>query len=1075
MEALARILTAAVLTLGTMVAPSTSLAEDVEIYYSDVLSDDSVNKNVANVLIMLDTSGSMRNCQTGSGATWCDDRPNRRINILHDVMENILDDAAENINIGLGRFDGDSGGRIILPVMPVNEKTRPHFDQALDDINPRRNSEQKGDVMPRGGTPTSLAFDEMAKYMLGKKNDVYYDNDGGQYCVEDEFEEQCTTDIEYSDGVPVDYCDEATPGCSVNLVSERLAPGATCDPDADNCEIQYDPPVSRFFWESPACSPKGPLCLQSNWYLGVTYQVGHYYQQTRTYSQSEVANEVTSCEMVKTGKCAKFAQIESGSNYVSPIVEANQCESNHVILFTDGEPSGDDPRSVDLVSCNNNSYSCQVNIAKLLDRDSNAVKRAIKTHNIGLHMSASTLENMQKVSGAGGGSTYNSDNAESLLLAFKKTLDLIADEANTMVSPGVAVSQSERFQHLDEMYYALFKPIQSSYWQGNLKRYKVSIDKEGESSVLDAQGRNALDDTGAFSSGSRSWWGAENDGADVLKGGARGRLASSSRRLFYSPSPGGTLKRFNLSDLTNAELLLPAEATDAVRQNVANELLNMWGDPLHSQPIMVNYGGTTVGENFIEDNTVFVSTNAGMLHAIDTKTGDEKFAFMPYEFISQASSFTVNRLPLKAGNKRQTYGLDGTWTAWRQRGATVESAPSQVMLYGGMRRGGNSYFGLDVTNVTTPVLKWQITGGTGDYKDLGQTWSTPKVARFPTADGGSIPVVIFGGGYSPDDHDEHKSRQNQDAKGNAIYVVNANSGELVWSAGGRSGNVMTHVNEMTHSITGSLAVADLNSDGVVDHLYYADLGGQIFRADIDSSKELAHKVVKLANLGGSGADHRRFYEQPTVAFVSNGNNPSLFIAVASGYRAHPLSTVSKEALFVLRDHQPFGGTARTAAGIADFSDITSGTLPDSTKRGWFYYLEHTEGEKALSSPVVFDNTILFTTYSPNVETEGERDPCSVNYGAAFIHRVDLLTGEPAKRDDEEAPSRRQRLGQTGLPPRPTVLLGEDGRTAVLVGSEPIGGTKSSLLDKLRKGRWMQLTPSAAGAIKLPADAEDDTP
>ena len=59
-------------------------AEDVEVYYSEVLSDDSVNKNIANVMIMLDNSGSMRNCETGTGANWCtgSDWRERRINLL---------------------------------------------------------------------------------------------------------------------------------------------------------------------------------------------------------------------------------------------------------------------------------------------------------------------------------------------------------------------------------------------------------------------------------------------------------------------------------------------------------------------------------------------------------------------------------------------------------------------------------------------------------------------------------------------------------------------------------------------------------------------------------------------------------------------------------------------------------------------------------------------------------------------------------------------------------------------------------------------------------------------------------
>ncbi|SDT92478.1 PilC/PilY family type IV pilus protein [Halopseudomonas salegens] len=1072
MKLMTHIIPAALMTMAVAITPSSLLAEDIEVYYSEVLSDDSVNKNIANVMIMLDTSGSMRNCEAGSGSNWCtgNDWRERRINLLHEAMEGILDDADENVKIGLGRFNSDSdGGYIMLPVMTVNEKTRSLYDDALSSINPSRDTRYPSGGMPSGGTPTSLAYEEMARYMLGGSRGEWYGADGGQFCIEDEYEEQCTTDVEYSDGVEVDSCDTNEPGCSINLGSwQNLPVSQSCDTGDDNC---------RFFWSgwrSGSC-PSGAVQCQS--YYGWYHNLGIYQQRSVTYTQSEVLNEVTYCEMVKTGDCAEYAQIADGSSYKSPIVEANQCESNHIILFTDGAPSGDDPGDVDLVSCSGGSYNCQVKIANYLNSDNNSANRQIKTHNIGLYMGDSTLNNMQSVSSAGGGATYNSDNAASLLLAFKQTLDLIADEANTMVSPGVAVSQSERFQHLDEMYFSLFKPLQSSFWQGNLKRYRVDVN-DGEADFYDVNGNNAMDGE-VFSPDARSWWSTSADGADVVKGGARDRLQATSRRLFYSPSPGGTLRQFDLSDFSNSDLLLPAEATDAVRGNVANELMNMWGDPLHSRPIMVNYGGATVGEEFVEDNVVFVSTNAGMLHAIDTSNGDEKFAFMPHEIISKASSYTVNRLPLASGNKRQTYGLDGTWTAWRQRGATLEDPPSKVMIYGGMRRGGNQYYALNVTNVSSPTLAWQISGGTGDFKDLGQTWSTPKVARFPDGAGGSIPVVIFGGGYSPEDHDDHMGRQSQDAKGNAIYVVNADTGELVWSAGGRSSNVTTHVSTMTHAIPGSVAV-DLDSNGVANHLYYADLGGQVFRADLDTSADKAHSVTRLAAVGGTGANHRRFFEQPTVAYVRDGASSALFVTMVSGYRAHPLDVATQEGIFVLRDQGPFGRSAEAVANIGDFSNVAGGSLPDYTKRGWYYPLNQSEGEKGLSSPAVFDYEVLFTTYAPNADSGVERDPCSVNYGQSYLHRVDLKTGQ----------GERYALDQPGLPPGVTVLFGEDGDTAIVVGTEAIPvppacegddcpepecppGEKCGL-ESLRHGRWMQLTPDAAGAIKLPEDEEEGT-
>ena len=189
----------------------------------------------------------------------------------------------------------------------------------------------------------------------------------------------------------------------------------------------------------------------------------------------------------------------------------------------------------------------------------------------------------------------------------------------------------------------------------------------------------------------------------MTKGGARNEVGN--RRLFYTDSENGGLKRLswdNASSPSNEFLGLESDTTEVERNELLSRLAMMWGDPLHSVPVMVNYGEN---EN---NNYVFVSNNGGMLHAVSTLDGSEAFAFMPYEFISKANEYTVDRPPLANDNSRQVYGLDGSWIPWRKPGETAEDAPEAVYLYGGMRRGGRSYYALDVTNPTTPKKLWRI-------------------------------------------------------------------------------------------------------------------------------------------------------------------------------------------------------------------------------------------------------------------------------------------------------------------------------------------------------------------------------
>ncbi|VAX11759.1 Type IV fimbrial biogenesis protein PilY1 [hydrothermal vent metagenome] len=121
------------------------------------------------------------------------------------------------------------------------------------------------------------------------------------------------------------------------------------------------------------------------------------------------------------------------------------------------------------------------------------------------------------------------------------------------------------------------------------------------------------------------------------------------------------------------------------------------GDPLHSVPAIVTYGGTDDEPEMV----VFVATNEGYLHAIVggselstitdlpsvTLPGREIFAFVPKDLLPNLVTFYRN----KAGADRK-YGLDGEITSWvidNDGDQKIEpSEEDRVYLYVGMRRGG---------------------------------------------------------------------------------------------------------------------------------------------------------------------------------------------------------------------------------------------------------------------------------------------------------------------------------------------------------------------------------------------------
>lgn len=949
------------LMLVCALAPTGVYADDTEIFFAKANAENSENKPKANVLFLIDTSGSMESDAPNSNKT--------KMQELKSAFSSVIDGLGSDIDVGVAKFNPSSGygGYVFYPVSQMNDASKIEIKNVVNGLS------------GKGNTPTMETYGEVARYMLGESPTKYAKNDG--------------------------------------------AKGNNPSPSV-------------------------------NWYY--------------------------ECYYPHNGSCY-YGEWKSSNKYQSPTNLNNQCESNHIIVMTDGDPTSDsDTSTVTSLtggSCNG-SYNCQRKLAKWLYNDGedvNGERKSIKTWQValGVGKNSSQASNMKNVAEAGLGDpdaeVRFADNADELAAEFKEILDLVDKDSRTLSSPGVAVNQMNRFAYLDELYYAVFTPNKNSNWEGNLKRYRL---KDG--GIVGASGVNAIDpETGYFKKDSRSFWSDEDDGVDVEKGGARGELAS--RNLYYNT--GTSVKKLDWNEVEAdpedwAQFLgLDKNADDDEILAVADKLKTQWGDPLHSAPVLINYGGNA------SNNMVFVSTNGGMLHAIDTSDGSESYSFMPEEFISQAEKYTSDTFPLTNDNRRQTYGLDGSWVAWRKPNATdpVAGKPEHVYLYGGMRRGGRTYYALDVSSKNSPKVKWKIEGGqTNGFSDLGQTWSTPTLTQIMVGDD-KVPVLVFGGGYSAVDNDnkQGKARNSGDSVGNAIYIVNAETGNLIWSHSG---------GEMKWSVPGSISVVDKNLDGLADFLYFGDLGGQLFRVDIDQSGGKKMSVNRLAQLGGAGASgNRRFYDAPAVVYVVEEGKKKLYVVAGSGYRSHPLDESVDDMLFVVKDD-----TAMTAAQAAPtevrLENLTnaSSETPDAGGKGWFYPMQ-LDGEKILASPTVYTtvddqkNTISVlaaTSYSPTRQNQQE-SPCAVTYGSAALYRINLLNGKGVDYNNDgvaDEPPRTE-LKQTGIPPALTDMPGGSGgsggptKGAGCVGTECLELNDEGF-DHLRKRRWYQMDKAEADQFKL---------
>ena len=495
---------------------------------------------------------------------------------------------------------------------------------------------------------------------------------------------------------------------------------------------------------------------------------------------------------------------------------------------------------------------------------------------------------------------------------------------------------------------------------------------------------------------------------------------------------------------------------------------NRWliADPLHGSPLALTYGcvGGTSGTPCPDTGTnaivkVLAAANDGSIRLFNGSNdpvlgGQEEWAFYPQQVL-------INQTPLKDNPQGDhIYGVDSTPTVIQfdsDGDAIIDPDKGEfIRAFFTMRRGGTSIFALDVTpdisgglvdNSTgkiTPQYLWRIDGQSSlfpEFTNLGQTWSQPKPAfvRVPKSGGGSgdseyKEVLIFGGGYDPNQDNGYGTSN----IGNSIFIIDAATGERIWWA---SNEVVVDGNgdapdlvlaEMDYPIPSDIALLDANGDGATNRLYVGDMGGQVWRIDLDDQlgggtsgpaasqdQSSGARLAVLSNTNPAAAnieDHRKFFYAPDVIQTDDtifaGQEYDL-VTIVSGDRTNPLEQDVLNRAYGLRDYmisEPLTETGQyplrhgvdtDGDGNDDLFDTTDNLIQagDATQQqaakdsliassGWFIDLTDSGskiGEKGLSSPVVLAGKLFFTTFLPGIS-----DPCQASQGSGRLYGIDAI-------------------------------------------------------------------------------------
>jgi type IV pilus assembly protein PilY1 len=836
-----------------------------------------------------------------------------------------------------------------------------------------------------------------------------------------------------------------------------------------------------------------------------------------------------------TGNPTFDTSIENNNNtkYISPFVD-KKCQSKASIIYvTDGIPNNDVAADsdigllpgikvtdgIDVVWNRRTTTNLLPALAGWMYRnDVNpniSGDQTVTTYTIGFSEGATEAKPLlEKTALLGGGKFYEANSAAALQVSLLSALAAIQEDSASFSSPSVVLDKT---QTGNAAYFAMFLPTTGPRWSGNIKKFKV----EADGSIVDRNGASALDDTGAISKTACSLWtdptvcsATTYNAADASVGGVAAKLRStynssvSTRKVLTNIGSTGALVPLSKSNIqlnsavnTDTKLATLMGVTDgniestldwAKGVNIDQEKIDpndttapyirhdIMGDPLHSRPLVINFG-TVLSPN----NRVIVGTNHGYLHMFkDIESADgksdsvvESWAFLPTELLKNIKGLRDNP---KTG-VHSIYGFDGTPVPYIERNSS--GLITKAWLFFGMRRGGSSYYALDISAPDAPILKW--ISQSADFPLMGQSWSKPVVTKVPGWPSGAVtansakPVLIVGAGYNPTTKDGPGvgAIDSGVGSGAGLYIIDADTGVRVHSFGASGTN--TVMSGLADSIPNSVAVLDSNSDQLTDRIYATDTGANVWRIDMPSlptSSSSPWSAFKFASLGSKGSTETdiRFFSEPVIAQTAFSNVqaythttgaqtgtttyeyqnvPYDAVTIGSGHRPHPLDKVRKDRFFVLQDRNivsksfssAAGNTAPTTLQLSNLYDVTTSSPVTDTenlafgeKRGWYYNFKSV-GEKSLSASTIANGKVFFTSYVP--ETGATANACIVP-GQGRLYPYDLHKGTRTYVHTED-------YFETGeqVPDTPTLVIPNNGTNESYMYLIGIGDAANDMIKK----------------------------
>lgn len=729
------------------------------------------------------------------------------------------------------------------------------------------------------------------------------------------------------------------------------------------------------------------------------------------YLAPETNNQNTAEIKAVAGQAPTAGLLSKAQSYLATVSASNAgcIPKQYVVLISDGLPTQDlagkywpplgSAAAIGYgVTANFNSdgslnTASPGNDQALIDTITNLTKMraaGINTYVIGLGAGVDATVNpqaaatLQAMAIAGGTASYYPASSPGALVNDLNTI-LIAVQQGTQSTTAAAVNSPSLQNGTVVEYQTSFNPNDTPYqdWTGNIT--PTALDKNGVptgiplwnggtvQSILDAQVIGNGWSTGRVIATTDPSLNSNGNGIPF-----QWTNLSTSQQLSLQPS--------DLLGQSRLQYIRGSSALEKHNGGIFRNRSHILGDIVDSQPLYVGPPSSAyLTSSYLAFQAaqatrlpmLYAGANDGMLHAFNTSTGAEQFAFIPNSILANLQALTV---PIY--NQNHLFFFDGS----PQTGDVQFPDTSwHTILVGGEGGGGKSIYALDITNpqnLTTEknlaaAVLWEFTD-----TDMGLTYSEPQIAPVATAPNFA---VFVGNGYN--------SLNNKAI----LYAINPSTGQTIAKidlCAAVPGTCNINLPQGLSTVT----VA--NTDGLqaqpVTQVYAGDLQGNLWVIDVSDITPSKWQVRLLFQARDASGNIQPITVAPVVTL--HPNYPRLqgeFILFGTGQllTVADLSNQSKQSIYAIWDKP--GNTAMPTRANLQAQTLTVGaggllfdtsTPVDWTKKlGWYTDLL-VAGQRVVTAPGLLDGAFITTLNTPPAA-----NTCNAGFNAMFLE-LNFQTG-----------------------------------------------------------------------------------